>query len=79
MSDRKEVLEKLKTIRLELFRSAAHLDRVITEIERELEDSDDEVINQMYIHMMKVHREDMAKVNGWNEIYKLEEGAWHQF
>ena len=77
MSHREELLEQLKKIRLEWFRSAAHLDRVITEIEHGLEETDD-VINQMYIRMMRAHREDSCKVNGWDEILKLENVVWQQ-
>lgn len=79
MSHREELLRQLKMIQLEWFRSAANLDRIITEIERELEESDDDTINRMYIRMMAAHRADSAKLNGWDEIFKLENVVWQQF
>lgn len=79
MSDRKELLEKLKMIRLELFRSAANLDMAIQGIERELEETSNEEEIRMFIRGQSEYRRIRAERSGWNEIYKLEEGVWQQF
>lgn len=83
MSHREELLNQLKMIRLEWFRSAANLDRIIDEIEYELSevDGDDDTSNEMfhlYIRMMAAHRTDAAKMHGWDEIQKLESVVWQQ-
>lgn len=78
MADRKELLEKLKQVRLELFRSAANLDMVIQSIELELSGNSDEDYKRMYIGVEREFRDKRARANGWDELYKLEQGVWQQ-
>lgn len=79
MADRKELLEQLRKIQMELFRSAADLDVVIQGIEYELSTYSDEEEIQWYIRAAAEFRDKKVHVKGWDELYKLEEGVWQQF
>ena len=78
MADRKELLEKLKQVRLELFRSAADLDVTIQGIEYELSTYSDEEEIPGYIRAAAEFRDKKVHVKGWDELYKLEQGVWQQ-
>lgn len=79
MSHREELLEQLKKIRLEWFRSAANLDYIIANLERDLEDPKSHEIGKVFdIRAMRNYRNDSAKVYGWDEIFKLENVVWQQ-
>lgn len=79
MSDRKELLNQLKAIRLELFRNAASLDRTIAVVERELDDkSNDDEMKRMYIRAEQNYRYDRVVTSDWHKLFELEDVIWQQ-
>lgn len=79
MSHREELLEQLKKIRLEWFRSAAGLDRAITCIERELGDeSNDDEMKRFYIAAERNFRNDQVVIRDWHRLFELEDVVWQQ-
>ena len=75
---RRELLDQLKQIQLELYRSAANLDVAIIGIERELNSDSDEDMIKGYIRAEAEFRDVTVKAKDWDKLYKLEEAVWHQ-
>ena len=79
MSHREELLNQLKMIQLEWFRSAASLDRHIRIIEQSLEDPEEtEFKRRCTICNTRNIRRSEAEISGWDEIFKLEDVVWQQ-
>ena len=79
MSQREELLEQLKKIQLEWFRSAANLDEMIRVIEREMDDkSNSDESMRIFIRAHHNYRNDYARLYGWNQLYGLEQTVWQQ-
>lgn len=74
MSDEtKKLIEDLKAIRLELFRSAANLDETITQIEICIHKEKNADFVRMVVGSM---REDISKCHNWEQLNELEKETW---
>ena len=78
MSHREELLNQLKKIQLEWFRSAANLDVIIRDIELGLDEAENDDMARFFIRYQRNFRADFAKSFGWDEIFKLENVVWQQ-
>lgn len=78
MTHREELLEQLKKIQLEWFRSAANLDAIIRDIELSLDEAENDDMARFFIRCQRNFRADFAKNFGWDEIFKLENVVWQQ-
>lgn len=78
MSHCEELLNQLKMIQLEWFRSAADLDQKIRGIESLLEETNGKDYATLCVGSEMRWRADLAKMHGWDEIFKLENVVWQQ-
>ena len=72
----KESIEKLKEIRLQLFRSAANLDDAIRSLELEQDNPQGLEYLKMLVAITQCQREDCIHVYGWDELNEKEHEVW---
>ena len=73
----KEVIEKMKLVVLDMFRSAADLDQWIQQLELELNKEDnDPTFNKIYVNTIHSYREKVKHDKRWNSIGSMEDSLW---
>ena len=75
---REELISQLEAIQRALFRDAANLDMIITDLKRDLAEAENDEMAVLYIGGLHGWRENAVKCNNWDEIHKLEDVLWRQ-
>lgn len=82
MSDEtKKLIEELKVIRLELFRSAASLDGFIAQLDNDLDKLDGRAgpdYVKTKVRWLQVHREDEIRVLEYDKLISKEKEIWQK-
>lgn len=72
----KSVIEALEALRLDMFRSAAYLDKTICEVRAVMDDPHGEEYIKEVVRQAIAFRRDRVNVCNWNKIDERERDLW---